>query len=416
MTEKELDRYTLVKNVNNKILKQKEAAQILGISTRQFRNLQYQVQKEGSVGIISKHRDTGGNHKKPKKLKETIMALIRERYEDCGPTFIVEKLREWHKISISEETIRLWMIENHLWTPRKSRKTTHLPRLRRECFGELIQTDGSPHHWFGNDFPEATATVMIDDATSTLTAVHFSKEETTDGYFAVLEAHIKKYGIPRVLYTDKYSVFKTPTGNGTTQVRRALEELGVELIYANSPQAKGRVERVNRTLQDRLTKEFRLRGITTIEQANAFMREYLEIHNNKFSKKPKSNFDAHRPLGENDLERILSHCEVRTLCLSGSFQYTNKFFIVQGVLEKHRLKGKKIKIYKRLGKYRFFLDEKEVQVRLLEECETSPELTRKEVYLHEIKKHEPKPMSHPWKRYSYQEVVKRKELNNRIMV
>lgn len=401
MTEEELHRYTLIEKVNAKILKQKKAAEILGISSRQFRNLQSKVRDRGPEGVISKHRETKGNHKKSEKTKDSIMALIREKYEDCGPTFIKEKLQDWHNFFVSEETLRLWMIEAHLWIPKKSRKTIHLPRLRKECFGELLQTDASPHHWFGYDLPPVTATVLIDDATSELTSLHFSEQETTESYFVCLEHHLGKYGIPLALYSDKYSVFKTTTGNGITQMQRALKELGIKLIFANSPQAKGRVERVNRTLQDRLVKEFRLRGIKTIEQANAFIPEYIEMHNRKFSKKPKSSLDAHRPLGGNDLERILSHCEVRTLCSSGIFQYMNKSFMVQGILEIHRLKGKKIKVYERRGKKRFFLDEKEVKVKLLEECETIPELSSKELCFHEVRKYKPVPMSHPWKKHSY---------------
>jgi len=416
MTEQEMYRYTLIQQVNAKTLKQNKAAEILGISTRQFRKLQDRVRKEGAKGITSRHRKTKGNHQRSIEMKNSTLALIRERYENCGPTFIKEKLNEWHNIDISDETIRLWMIDACIWVPKISRKAIHLPRLRRDCFGELIQGDGSPHHWFGEDLPAATAIVLIDDATSTLTAVHFSEQETTDSYFIALEQHMTKYGIPLALYTDKYSVFKTSKGNGKTQMQRALEELNVQLILANSPQAKGRVERVNRTLQDRLMQEFRLRGIKTIAQANAFMPEYIKMHNQKFSKKPKSSFDAHRSLEGYNLERILVHCEARTLSSSGTFQYINKFFVVQNILEIRRLKGKKVKVYHlRNGMLKVFLGAKEIQVKLLEECRALPELSRKEVLVYRTREHRFQPKSHPWKKYGYQ-IARSKELKRRAVL
>lgn len=409
MTQKELYRYTLIQKVNDKQLTQIKAAELLGISARQLRKLQIRVRNEGPCGVISKHRETGGNHRKPDQLKQSVLALVREKYEDCGPVFTKEKLEEWHDINISAETLRLWMIEAHLWIPRKKRKSVHLPRPRRDCFGELIQGDGSHHHWFGEDLPAVNATVFIDDATSTLTAIHFSEQETTEDYFIALEEHVQNYGLPLALYTDRYSVFKATGGNKKTQMHRALSELGIELILATSPQAKGRIERGNRTLQDRLVKEFRLRGIKTIEEANAFMPKYIKMHNEKFSKKPKSSYDAHRPLDGYDLKRILSHREMRTLFSSGIFQYNNKFFVVQNISEIRCFKGQKIEIYtSRDGKMRVFVEGKEVKVTYLEESKTPMELSRKEVVAKGPRVYKQQPKSHPWKRYSLQNELKRR--------
>jgi hypothetical protein len=408
MSKKEIDRYTIIQKVLNKELKQNNAAKLLEISTRQLRNLQVQVQKEGPAGVISKHRGKSGSRNKPEHLKQRTLALIKEKYEDCGPTFISEKLKEWHDISLSEETLRLWMISAHLWIPKISRKKEHRLRLRRECFGELIQGDASIHHWFGEELPLVAVTVLIDDATSTITSLVFSEGETTESYFCALEEHIRNYGIPRALYTDKDSVFVPARGVGTTQVNRALIELGIELILAHSAQAKGRVERANRTLQDRLFKELKLRGIKTIEQANAYAKEFVNGYNKKFSKKPKSNFNAHRPLDGYDIQRILSVRETRTVLSDCIFQYNKTFFVIQNVSEPRRLKGMKVDIYvdsKR--QMRVFLKDQEVAVKIWGQYKTPSERTRKEVILRKLRGCRPQPPKHPWKHFEHSAAFER---------
>jgi len=410
MSKKELDRYAVLQQVQSKKLTQVEAARLLELSERQVRNLLVNLRQGGPQGIISKHRGKQGNHRKPAEFKQSVLALVREKYEDCGPTFVQEKLEEWHNLKLSEETLRLWMIEHHLWVPRSKKKKIYLPRKRRPCFGELIQADGSPEHWFGDDEPEANATVFIDDATSILTAVVFSATETLDGYFTALREHLGKYGRPRAFYTDHSSIFETSKGNGITQMQRALQELDIELILANSPQAKGRVERAHRTLQDRLIKELRLRGIKTIEEANVYAKEFVLEYNKKFSKKPMKDFDAHRPLDGYDLDRVLSHREVRTLLSDCTFQFNNKFFIAQGISEVRRAKGRKIEVrVTQNGAMRVFMGDKELQVTLLEEMPSPVILSRKEVLSWKPRGCQHQPDSHPWKRYGYQDVL-RKEI------
>lgn len=419
MSKKELDRLIVLQKVLSKELKQIDAAGILSISDRQVRNLMTSLKTNGSKGIISKHRGKKGNNRKSNEFKESVLALVSERYEGFGPTLAKEKLEEWHDLKLSKETLRLWMIEHNLWVPRKKRKKLHLPRQRRECFGELIQADGSHHRWFGKELPAVNATVFIDDATSMLTSLVFSEEETTDSYFIALEQHMTRYGRPRALYTDHYSIFQTSKGNGITQMQRALIELDIELILANSPQAKGKVERANRTLQDRLLKELWLRGVRTVEQANAYAPEFIEQYNKKFSKKPMKDFDAHRLLEGYDLDRVLSRCEVRTLLSDVTFQFNNKIFKVQGISDVRRAKGRKVEVRVRNdGQMRVFMKEKELQVALLEEVQGGlviPELSRKEVIGWQPRKWKAPPESHPWKRYSYHSALrekrKRKEAN-----
>lgn len=398
MSNKDLDRLVILKKVIAKELTQLEGAHYLRIGERQIRRLIARFKEGGPKGIISKLVGRQGNRSKSLEFKQRVLALLKEKYENFGPTFAAEKLCRIEGLEISAETVRKWMIENHLWMPRKTRKKLHLPRQRRPCFGELIQADGSPHCWFGEEGPKANATVLIDDATSAITGLYFSETETLEGYFMALEQHLTKYGRPRALYTDRFSIFRSPKETGKTQMQIALEELEVESILARSPQAKGRVERVNRTLQDRLTKELRLRGIKTIEEANRYAAEYIEEHNKNFSKKPMSAFDAHRSLEGYDLERILCRKEERSLDSCGIFQFNKTHYQIQGVLDYKRLKKRKVEIrVSRTGKMRVFLGDKEVGVGRLDEIMGQPEeLNRKEVMNWHPRTYKVKP-THPWK-------------------
>lgn len=402
MSNKDLDRVVILKRVMAKELTQVEGGNLLGISDRQVRKLLHRLKEEGPKGIVSKLVGCRGNRTKPVHFKQRVLALLKEKYEGFGPTLATEKIIEIEGLLISRETTRQWMIENRLWIPRKHRTRSHMPRLRRPCFGELIQADGSPFYWFGDELPAANATVFIDDATSMITGLFFSETETAEAYFRALEQHLKSYGRPRALYTDKFSVFRSPRGTGKTQMQLALQELDVELILANSPQAKGRVERANRTLQDRLTKEFRLRGIKTIEQANAYAEEYVESHNRNFSKKPMNGFDVHRPLEGYDLKRILCRKEVRSLDSSAVFQYNKVHYQLQDVSEFRRLNRRKVEVREpENGKIRVFIKDKEFKVLRLDEVMELPrELNRKEVMVwrpgrgnhHKVK------TTHPWKK------------------
>jgi hypothetical protein len=320
-------------------------------------------------------------------------------YEGFGPSLAGEKLLEQHNIKISEETLRKWMIESNLWTPRKNRTAIHKTRMRRPCFGELIQADGSPHRWFGDDGPMVNLTVLIDDATSTITSLFFSETETLDGYFIALERHLQRYGRPRALYTDHASIFYHKKNIKPTHMQRALKELDIELILANSPQAKGRIERANRTLQDRLVKEMRLRGITTIEAANAYIPEFIEKYNERFSKEPMSDYNAHRSTDGYDLEKILCRHETRRINGSASFHFNGVVYQVQGISEIRRLNKRKIELcLSRTGTLRAFLDEREIKVTPLSELiEPIRELSHREILSWDSRKVRSVPVTHPWK-------------------
>jgi len=334
MSTKELTRLEIIQQVKSRRLKQYEAAKQLGITVRQVRRLLKKHQEEGPAGLASKRRGKAGNRGYSKAFKEKVMNIVRKHYYDFGPTLAVEKLDELHDLSINKETLRQWMIADKLWKGKRRKKVvTHQQRLRRSCLGELVQIDGSPHDWFEGRGPKCCLLVFIDDATSQVMELLFVPVETTQGYMDGLRNYIKHHGLPLAFYSDKHGIFRinieeAKKGTGETQLGRVLGELGIELIHASSPQAKGRVERSNLTHQDRLVKELRLRGISDIDAANAYLPEYLEAHNKKFAVKAASPENSHRLTLPNEeiLNLILSHQEERILSKNLELSYKNVIY------------------------------------------------------------------------------------------
>jgi len=306
----------------------------MNLTTRQVRRLARKYRQHGACALIHGNRGKASNRKIREEVKQQALALVRQHYPDFGPTFASEKLSEEHSISVSSETLRQWMIADGLWTPkRKKQPAVHPMRERRPCVGELVQIDGSPHDWFEGRAPKCTLIVFIDDATSQLLDLQFYPAETTQAYMSSLKRYLKLYGRPVALYSDRHSVFtiNTPdaqSGEQLTQFGRALKTLDIESIPANSPQAKGRVERVNQTLQDRLVKEMRLAGINSMEEGNAFLEQYREKHNRKFAVKPANDHDAHRLVlqDEQELDLIFSIHHKRKLSKNLSMQYNNTVY------------------------------------------------------------------------------------------
>lgn len=406
MSKKDIDRLQVLEKVIQKELTQTDAARLLGISDRQVRKLIKRRIQEGPEGITSRLIGRPGNRNKPPEIKRKVLALLREKYEGFGPTLAAEKLYELEGIKVSKETIRGWMLESHLWQCNQRKFNLHATRLRRACFGELIQADGSPDHWFGPDFPEANATVLIDDATSTITALYFSETETLEAYFLALEEHLNKHGRPLALYTDYSAIFYNSKGVKKTQMQQALGELGINSILASSPQAKGRVERANRTLQDRLKKEFQLRRITTIEQANVYAKEFLKQYNEKFSKKPMNACDAHRSLEGYDLERILSRKEERSLNALGIFQFNNDHYQIQGQFECRQINKRKVEVrFTKNGVMKTYFEGKEVKVVSLKDLHQQ-EMTRKEVLKWMFTERRKPGPYHPWRHYQATKNIK----------
>jgi transposase len=315
MSEKELDRAIVLRSVLDRRLSKAKAAATLNLSERQVYRLLTKLQSQGAGGLISIKRNKRSNRAISDSIRAKALELVDTHYQDYGATLITEKLYERHKIKIGKETMRQWLIQTgrrgaKLIKPVKIRQL----RARRDCFGELIQIDGSIHDWFEGRGEICTLLVFIDDATSRLVNLMFVPAETTLSYFAALNEYISEYGKPRAIYTDKHAVFKvnTPGGwntNGLTQFGRAIKQLNIEAIFAHSPEAKGRVERANNTLQDRLVKELRFFGISTIAEANKFLKQYINEYNRKFAVEPKNQVDLHQTLTHRErfmLDRILS--------------------------------------------------------------------------------------------------------------
>lgn len=283
----------------NKVYTQQESSKYLKISTRHFRRLIARYKKDGPSGLIRK-KATTSNRTIPLATKQRALKLIQDHFYDYGPTLAAEKLFEHFEIKISKETIRKWMIEVGLHVVSKKRKKRiHMLRARRACKGELIQVDGSHHPWFEDRAPKCTLLVYIDDATSEILTLEFAAGETTNSYMKSFRDYVNNHGVPQAMYTDRHNVFKvnpsdTSKGSSITQFGRILKTLGCEAIFALSAEAKGRVERANRTLQDRLVKALRYEGISDIKSANKYLKTYLVEHNNKFSQIPANNTDLHK--------------------------------------------------------------------------------------------------------------------------
>jgi len=301
MSERELGRIEVLSRVVEGSMSAAAAASVLAVSTRQIRRMVKRFREEGAAAIRHGLRGRPSNNQIQDGLRKDVMALVRERYADFGPTLAAEKLVERHGLKVSRETLRSWMAEDGLWLSRKQRRRFHQPRLRRERFGELIQIDGSDHRWFEDRADPCTLLVFIDDATSTLMQMHFVPSESTFAYFEALDSYLDAHGRPVAFYSDKHSIFRVAksdakTGHGMTQFGRALAELNIEILCANSSQAKGRVERANRTLQDRLVKELRLEGISDKVAGNAFLPGFMARYNAQFARPPARPDNLHRPL------------------------------------------------------------------------------------------------------------------------
>jgi len=343
MSATELKRLGALERLAAGDLSQGQVALLLDLSVRQVKRLWRAFRREGPTALQSKRRGRPSNRRLPDDLLERALHLVREHYADCGPTFAAEKLAERHGIHLDHETLRRGLIAAELWHPKhKPKRSVHPPRERRPCFGELAQIDGSHHAWFEERGPKCTLYVDVDDATSALLSLHFAEQETTAGYFELVRQHALRHGLPLAFYSDRHSIFRVngecTKSNGLTQFARALRELNIDLICANSPQAKGRVERANGTLQNRLVKEMRYRNISNIAAANAFLPEFITSYNQKFAKLPTSDYDAHQatPTLE-QLDCILCMKYQRTVSKNLTIHFENCIYEILAPNMKHRL-------------------------------------------------------------------------------
>jgi len=352
MSRRERERSHVVRLVIAKKLSQGEAGERLGLCVRQVKRLVHAYRERGDAGLVSKQR----GRVSPRRLGEAqhvkIVELLRSKYEGFGPTLAAEKLFELDGVEISRESVRRLQIASGLWRPkrRKARRVFGL-RERRPRFGELIQIDGSHHDWFEGRAPRCALIVFIDDATGRLTALHMAKAETREAYTIALRRHLLAHGRPLALYSDRHGVFRVnakeaQSGDGKTEFNRVTERLKIEQICALTPQAKGRVERANQTLQDRLIKEMRLRKISSIEAAEAFFPQFIASYNAKFAVSPKDPQDAHRELALDPaaLEDALARREERVLTKALTFSCGGTKYAVRTKGPGLALRGAKIEL------------------------------------------------------------------------
>ena len=415
MSQKELTRLEVIQRVKRKTLKQRQAAELLSVSVRQVKRLCKAYQTNGAAGLISKRRGRSSNNRLPEKTINKARQLLRTRYPDFGPTLATEKLAI-EGVSLSVETVRQLLMGEGLWKAKAVRRPViHQLRERRARLGELVQIDGSPHDWFEGRAPKCTLLVFVDDATSRLMYLQFVEAETTFNYFAAVRSYLTDFGKPQAFYSDKFGVFRVNipnalSGTGLTQFGRALKELQIELICAHSPQAKGRVERANQTLQDRLTKELRLRDLSSLAAANAYLPEFIVAYNQRFAVAPRSTESAHRPLtkGE-DLERVLTLCERRTLSKNLTLSYNNVIYQIKTKRPSYTMRGAHVEVReksngeitieykKRPLEYSIYCEQEQQQAKVVEAKLLQPAAAR--AAARPKQQGEPVPLSHPWKRF-----------------
>ena len=336
MSKEELSRLEVLERLQEKRMGQRTAAEILGVSVRHVKRLLRSYRSEGAAGLVSKQRGKPSHHQLDTEMVQAALDLLKGRYADFGPTLAHEKLVEREGLKLCLGSTRKIMIEEGIWKAKRARKVEKHPlRERRACYGELEQMDGTDHDWFEGRSERCTLLVMIDDATGQLGALSFVPEESFFGYCGLLRQYLAAHGRPAGLYTDKHGIFRVNmpnavSGDNLTQFGRAMHSLEIPILCANTPQAKGRVERVNETLQDRLVREMRLLGITTMQQGNAYLPEFILDFNARFAVQPRSSLDAHRPLlTHQNLDQILAWQEPRSVSKNLTIQFKNVVYQIQ---------------------------------------------------------------------------------------
>jgi len=418
-TQEELKKLHVVRRTMEKTITQSEAAEILALTDRQIRRIAARIQLEGDKGVIHRSRGKSSNRALPGKNK--ILRIFRAKYPDFGPTLASEKLFERDNIKVNDETLRLWLIEEGIPYKKRKARPHRQWRERRHCFGEMVQMDGSEHPWLEERGPKLIFMGYIDDATGTPFG-RFYKYEGTIPAMDSFKRYIKKYGIPLSVYLDKHTTYKSNAKLSIedelnndiplSQFERALKELGVEVIHANSPQAKGRIERLFNTFQDRLLKELRLEEAETIDEANSVTERFLPKYAKRFSVKAARIDDLHRPIPKGiDLDRIL--CIKTERALKNDFTVAHDKKLYQ-ILNNTRA-GKVVVEEYVDGSMAIY--HKNTSLKFKEIANRPEKVKEKPRYIFKIKKVYTPPKDHPWrlaayahyKHYSQREKVAPKE-------
>ena len=402
MSRRESKRLHIIHQALDRKITQAVAAAVLGLSDRQLRRLIKRIRAEGDDGICHRSRGKASNHRIRPKIKARALKLFKQEYADFNLAHATEKLSEVHGISISDETLRLWLNEAEISYKKRRAKKHRQRRERKACFGELVQIDGSHHDWFEGRGPLCVFMGYIDDATGTVYGRFYDYEGTMPAMDS-MKRYIKLYGVPQSVYLDKHSTYKSwaePTideqlsgQKPMSHFEKSLAALEVEVIHANSPQAKGRVERMFKTLQDRLVREMRLQGIKSVNEANVFLETYLPKHNRRFRKEAREKADLHRPaLHTRELDRILCIKEERTVKNDFTIAYANKLYQIEQMT-----RAKKVTVEERLdGSLHITYKGQDLRYRLI--TEQAPRETPDQPLILAPRKPWSPPADHPWKK------------------
>jgi transposase len=410
MSSKEITRLEAMQRIRDKRLTQKEAARMLNLSVRQVKRLYRAYKARGAKGLISARRGKPSNHRVDERVEQRALDLLKAKYEGFGPTLAHEKLTEVHGLRISRESVRKLMIIEGLWKAKRAKKpSVHQMRERRACYGELVQIDGSEHAWFEERGPKCTLLVYIDDATGQLMELWFVPDETFFAYCEASRHYFERHGKPVAFYSDKHGIFRVnqprPMGlsSGQTQFGRAMQQLDIQIICANTPQAKGRIERANQTLQDRLVKELRLRGISDIAAGNAYLPEFQADFNRRFAVLPRSAHDAHRPLLKADnLDLILTHQESRTLSKNLTVQANQVVYQIQSDRPGYALRNAQVTVCENAkGEVTILYNNKPLAYSIFHKPIRQAQIVDTKTLDRQIKIPKPPPPDHPWRQYGH---------------
>ena len=360
MTAREAKRLYVVQQVLERKLRQRSAAELCACSVRQLRRWVVRVRQAGPPGIVHRLRGRASNRRHPERLQQRVVQLWQTQYRGFGPTLTQEKLAERDHIRVGRETVRRWLRAAGLWAPQRHGREPHRWRPRKAAWGEMLQMDGSHHEWLEGRGPRLVLMAYIDDATSRVFARFYDYEGTTPALESFAR-YVRRYGLPQSLYADRHTTYRSPGRRSLeddlagrprpqSQFERAVTELGVTLIPAHSPQAKGRVERLFRTFQDRVLKEMRLAQVRTRDEANRFLEGYLPRYNRRFSRLPQSPVNLHRPAPPQAvLTRILAQRQTHALRHDNTLRHATKLYLIdhrwpaqrpQALQVEERLNGK----------------------------------------------------------------------------
>ena len=408
MSNREITRLETMQRIKDKRLTQKEAARMVDLSVRQIKRLYRAYKAQGARGLVSQRRGKPSNHQLDAEVRQKVIDLIYEHYRDFGPTLAHEKLTEKHELRISRESVRKLMIAEGLWKPKRAKQpSTHQMRERRACFGELVQIDGSDHDWFEGRGPKCTLLVYIDDATGQLGELWFVPDETFFAYCEASRHYFERHGKPVAFYSDKHGIFRVNQeqtiglGSGLTQFGRAMQELDIQIICANTPQAKGRIERANQTLQDRLVKELRLQGVSDIDSANAYLPEFCQDFNRRFAVASRSKHDAHRPLlPTENLDIILTRQKTATLSKNLTVQANKVIYQIQSDRPDYALRKAQVTVCENAkGEVTILYKDNPLAYTIYHKPTRQAEVVDTKTLDHHLNTPKPPAQDHPWRRY-----------------